>query len=73
MAKPAESERLEALFEALTDPRRGIGSIAQLAAAHGFDDLAEFNRLFREKYGNPPAVVRKAVRKGKVRFGAAKR
>lgn len=70
MPKP---DRLKEVWQILTNARRSIRSIAEVAAEHGFTDMVAFNRAFRERYGSSPAEIRKAVRKGKVRFGAPKR
>lgn len=70
---PPKPDRLEQVWTILTNPRRAIVSVAAVAAEHGFTDLAAFNKAFRERYGSSPAEIRKAVRKGKVRFGAPKR
>jgi transcriptional regulator GlxA family with amidase domain len=60
-------DRLEDVWSVLTNPKRQIRSIQTLAAEHGFDDLVEFNRLFRERYGVSAADIRRGVRKRKVR------
>lgn len=52
----------------LTNPRRTIRSIQTVAAEHGFNDLADFNRRFRDRYGSGPVELRKLARKGLVRF-----
>ena len=65
MPKP---DRLEEVWQILTNPRRSIVSVAVLAAEHGYTDLAKFNKAFREKYGSSPIEIRKAAKKG-TRFG----
>lgn len=70
---PKKPDALEQVWTILTNPRRSIVSVAALAAEHGFTDLAKFNKAFRERYGSSPVAIRKAVRKGKIKFGAPKR
>jgi hypothetical protein len=63
-------DRLEQVWAALTNPKRMIRSIQILAQEHGFDDLAEFNREFRKRYGVSAREIRA---KKRVRIGAEKR
>jgi AraC-like DNA-binding protein len=63
---------LEQVWAALINPKRAIGSIQILAKAHGYEDLVEFNREFRQRYGVSAREVRPAAKK-RIRSGAAKR
>jgi AraC-like DNA-binding protein len=52
--------RLDRCARALADPST-TGTIAQIAAAHGFDDPTTFTRAFRRRFGNRPSDVREAT------------
>jgi hypothetical protein len=70
MKAMTKEDRLEQVWAALINPKRAIGSIQILAEEHGFDDLAEFNREFRQRYGVSAREIR--AKKG-VRIEAEKR
>ncbi|QBR03292.1 helix-turn-helix domain-containing protein [Paraburkholderia pallida] len=50
--------RLRRCREMLADPARSAMSIADIAAAHGFTDAANFARAFRRSMGLSPRAVR---------------
>jgi AraC-like DNA-binding protein len=50
--------RLRRCREVLADPARRSYSIAEIAAAHGFPDAANFTRAFRRSIGLSPRAVR---------------
>lgn len=50
--------RLRRCREMLADPARRTLSIADIAAAHGFSDAANFTRAFRRSIGLSPRAVR---------------
>ena len=52
--------RLDRCAALLADPAT-TGTIAELAAAHGFDDATTFTRAFRRRFDTSPSDVRKAV------------
>ncbi len=52
--------RLDRCARALTDPST-TGTIAEIAAAHGFDDPTTFTRAFRRRFGRRPSDVREAI------------
>lgn len=62
-AKPSDADRLEEVWTILTNPKRSIRSIQMLAVEYGFDDLAAFNELFKERYGTTAAALRKFAKK----------
>jgi AraC family transcriptional activator of tynA and feaB len=49
--------RLDRCAAALADPAT-TGTIAEIAAAHGFDDPTTFTRAFRRRFGSRPSDVR---------------
>jgi AraC-like DNA-binding protein len=51
--------RLDRCARALADPASS-GTIAEIAAAHGFDDPTTFTRAFRRRFGSRPSDVREA-------------
>lgn len=59
---PTKAERLEQIHAILTNRRHPIRSIADVAAEHGFDNLAEFNKAFYERFGKSAVVVREFAR-----------
>jgi AraC-like DNA-binding protein len=52
--------RLDRCARALADPTV-TGTIAEIAAAHGFDDPTTFTRAFRRRFGTRPSDVRGAT------------
>lgn len=56
------SERLEHCREELSMPALRARSIGEIAYGWGFNDLAHFSRTFRDRYGQSPRELRKAVR-----------
>ena len=52
--------RLDRWAAALADPAT-IGTIAEIAAAHGFDDPTTFTRAFRRRFGRRPSDVRETT------------
>jgi AraC-like DNA-binding protein len=53
--------RLEKAAELLRDPRRQSCRISAIAGEVGFNDLSNFNRTFRRRYGVAPSDVRNAA------------
>ncbi|NIB43666.1 helix-turn-helix domain-containing protein [Pseudomaricurvus alkylphenolicus] len=53
-----KERRLKQCYDALSDPRRSIRSIAELAYRWGFSDQAHFSRSFKARYDMPPGQVR---------------
>jgi AraC-like DNA-binding protein len=58
VARFVTAERLKRLHRLLADPAER-GSIARLAAAHGFADNAHFSRLFKRSFGYSPQELRR--------------
>ena len=52
--------RLERAREMLTNPRFAAWSVTDIALACGFRDHAHFTRRFKERYGQPPSLLRRA-------------
>jgi transcriptional regulator GlxA family with amidase domain len=52
--------RLDRCAKALADPTT-TGTIAEIAAAHGFDDATTFTRAFRRRFGSRPSDLRGAA------------
>ena len=60
-----KERRLKQCFAALSDPRRPIRSIAELAYRWGFSDQAHFSRSFKKRFNMPPGQVRAQALKPK--------
>lgn len=56
--------RLNAAFDALSNPKAARLSVAEIAMASGFSDVSHFNRLFRRRYGATPSEVRGGGKRG---------
>jgi len=54
-------ERLDTSRRALTDPRCGDMTVAQIAYSLGFNDLSHFTKTFRARFGVPPGRFRRRV------------
>lgn len=67
MAPQSTDARVEQVYAILINAKRPIVSVQVVAAEHGFTDLTEFNRLFRERYGTSAVALRKAVRQGRIK------
>ncbi len=52
--------RLERAHDMLTNPRFAAWSVTDIALACGFRDHAHFTRRFKERYGQPPSLLRRA-------------
>ena len=65
VAKAARPDPLEQVWAILINPERSIRSIKFVAREHGFNDMAEFSRAFRERFGASPREVRRFARKGR--------
>jgi transcriptional regulator GlxA family with amidase domain len=63
-----KQDRLERAWAVLIDAKRSVHSIHALATKLGYDDLTEFNRDFRERFGVSPREIRSGAKKG-IRFG----
>ncbi len=55
-------QRLERCRDDLMDPLRRHRSVSDIACARGFNSPAHFSRVFRERYGVPPASFRRRAR-----------
>jgi len=53
------NERLQAAYEQLAAPEKGMVSVAEAAYAAGFRNVSHFSRAFSQKYSMPPSTVRK--------------
>ncbi|RZI53771.1 MAG: helix-turn-helix domain-containing protein [Pseudonocardia sp.] len=58
------NERLEAVMRDLHDPEIAYKSIRDLSLNRGFVSPAHFSRVFKDKYGMPPADFRARIRPG---------
>lgn len=52
--------RLERARDMLVSPRFSAWSVTDIALACGFRDHAHFTRRFKERYGRPPSMLRRA-------------
>lgn len=62
MPNPTKAARLDLIHAILSNPRHPIRSIQALAQEHGFEDLTEFNKAFKAKFGISPVVTRKMAK-----------
>ena len=51
-------ERLNACYEVITNPRKPLNSMAELAYRWGFSDQTTFNRCFKSKFEMTPKEAR---------------
>jgi AraC-like DNA-binding protein len=55
-------ERLKGVHQALSDESRRTVPISAIAYEMGFTDLSNFNRAFRQRFGQTPTDIRAAAR-----------
>lgn len=58
------NERLEAIMRDLHDPEANYKSFRELSVNWGFVSAAHFSRVFKDKYGRPPAEFRVRSKQG---------
>lgn len=59
-----QNTRLEHVRRALQDPANTQRRVSVMAYEAGFQDLAAFNRLFRQRFGTTPTQLREAMSQG---------